>query len=518
MQTLEDPVPGYKDLYYPTHKALCNFIEKNAREGQKCLILLPRGWIKSYIFTVAWSIQRMLRNMQAGIREHTIISNATIGNAKEFLEKIKYNLKYNELLYGLFSEFLYKDPDNDAERWTQDEIQLHGNRIETGSVEGNLVSRHYKIMINDDLVNRDNSLTADQINKVIDWWKLAQSLLLPTGIEVMIGTRWQFDDLYGHMIDNFIKVPKEIRERAKSENLVEWDCGRYHLFQMSCWEDPIARTGSTFPTMFPEERLKEIEAEQSDRFGGQYLNDPLAMTRNPFKPSWFNRRWIEGEIPPVVNTIMLIDPSGVAKDTSDWSGAVVIDIGSDKKGYVKFANRKLVTDLKLCEWIIDLAIQYEPGMICIEETKYNVIREQMELYIPKMILEGKVQQEYIDFVRMIPYLLHELRHRGRPKEVRIRNLTGWFESRRFLLPVDGVDNFLEELLRFPGSRRDDIVDAMGYVLDVMTFPSLTDPPKYLELTKRQKMTTTEKEEEDWKQYVDDVYHDQPPDAGVDDFF
>jgi len=88
-------------------------------------------------------------------------------------------------------------------------------------------------MINDDLVNWENSRTPEQLNKVVDWWKLARSLLSPDGIEIIIGTRWDFDDLYGHIIGNFIKPE---RDYSLGIPIVELHNGKYHLLQMDCWK------------------------------------------------------------------------------------------------------------------------------------------------------------------------------------------------------------------------------------------------------------------------------------------
>ena len=66
LSTLDDPTPGMKDLWPPTHKRLCDFITKYALPGNILLILLPRGWVKSYIITVGWLTQRLLQNLVSG--------------------------------------------------------------------------------------------------------------------------------------------------------------------------------------------------------------------------------------------------------------------------------------------------------------------------------------------------------------------------------------------------------------------------------------------------------------------
>ena len=500
--TLEDTTPGFKDLYRPTHGAICEFVQKYATEGNKCLVLTPRGWVKSYVITIGWTIQRLLRNLVSGKREHQIISNATIPNAKSFLEKIKYNLQYNDLLRGLFREWIPRDPENEAEKWTQDYIQLRGCMIETGSVEGNLVSQHYKVMINDDLVNRDNSATKDQLLKTQDWWKLAQSLLLSSGVEINIGTRWAHDDLYGYFIETFLEPDFDYMSTGKP--IVELHKGNYHVLWMDCWEDPVAETGSTFPTLFPEAYLKELQKQQGPRFNGQYRNNPLALGKNPFQKSWFTR-WNLREKPAIRNTIMLIDPSGKADVESDHSGIVVIHLTSDKRGLIEYGKRHLITDRALAEWLVENAPRFQADTIYIEDMKYNTIYEILELLIPDLIRRRMIPEENLEYVKSIPYRLMPCFPKGRPKEVRIRHLTGMFENGTFSLPSGReADNLEDELIRYP-SLRDDVVDALAYVMDFLVFPTKTDPPKSLELRPEEKMTAQEREEKDWKETRESVW-------------
>ena len=503
--TLEDTTPGFKDLYKPTHGRICRFVQEYATEGNKCLILTPRAWIKSYLVTIGWTLQRLLINLVNGRREHQIISNATLPNAKSFLEKIKYNLKFNDLLRGLFKEWIPEDPDNEAEKWTQDYIQIGGCFIETGSVEGNLVSQHYKTMINDDLVNRDNSATKDQLKKTLDWWKLAQSLLLSNGIEINIGTRWAFDDLYGHFIENFAQPDFEYMETG--EPIAEIHKGPYHVLWMDCWANPKEETGSTFPVLFPEEKLKELQLQQGDRFNGQYRNNPLALGKNPFHREWFVRWNPLRDKPLIRHSIMLIDPSGKAEVDSDYSGIVVIHLTTDKRGLIEYGNRHLITDRKLAEWIIENAPRFNVDSIYIEDMKYKTIYELLELLIPDLIRRRQIPADQLEYVKTIPYILTAVSPKGRPKDVRVRHLTGMFENGTFALPIPGLEmakDLEDELIRYP-SMRDDVVDALAYVMDVLIFPRPTDPPKSLVLTPEEKMTDEERVEKEWASIREAAY-------------
>lgn len=504
--TLEDPTPGYKDLYYPTHKRVCDLVMKSAKEGHKCLVLLPRHWIKSYVITIGWTIQRIIKNLMTGKREIMLVDNATIGNAKEFLSKIKYNLQYNELLRGLMSHISkevanqLKDLENNAERWTQDEIQICGNRVELGSVEGNLVSRHQKIHIHDDLVNWENSRSTEQLTKVIDWWKLARSLLTHDGIEIIIGTRWDFGDLYGHIIDKFLNPPKDYHI---GKPIVVLEKGKYHLIQMDCWADPENEKGSTFPTLFPEWKLKELQNEQEDEFPGQYRNDPLAQGRQKFQRQWI-QYYKDSDIPPIVNTVVLFDVADKDKKTSDWTGCTVADIGVDKKIYIREATRKKVSDIGLIDWMIELVCAYQPASIGIESTKFNTLQELIELIVPQKLRRREIAPGYVELVQNIIPSLHELRHMGRPKETRIENMHGFVERGIVLFPRNMADDLIQELIRFGSTKIDDTADSFGYLYDVLIFPQKSDPEKVSIVSPEEKKTAEEREQEEWETIREEV--------------
>ena len=504
LSTLDDPTPGYKHLYPPTHKRLCDFITKYALPGNILLILLPRGWVKSYLITVGWMIQRLLQNLVLGRQEQYIINNATLPNSLEFLSKIQYNLEYNDLLRKVFSDVIPANPATEARRWTQSEIDLGGTKIETGSAEGNLVSRHYSGgLINDDLVNRENSATSDQIFKVKDFWRLGQSLKMPKSIEFIPGTRWAYDDLYGDLMERFLfvglddKAKEAVFKKYQTEPYFEWHTGKWHLFHASCWADPVNEKGSTFPTLFSEKKIHEIKEEQGERFGGQYLNDPLALSSTKFKLNWL-KTW--NTLPPQRATYLLLDFAGTENKDNDESGMVVWDAGVDKRLYCRYAARKRYSDHQTIEWLIETALAFQPGLIGIESHKFGLVRDLLPFILGQMVRMGKVPKPLLEYAQRIPYRLTELKHHSRPKELRIGNMSGWWEKGLMLLAPNGMADFRDELMRFmPGKeqRRDNIIDAAAYILDVMVFPSVTDLPKVLVVPDHLKKTDEEREREFW---------------------
>ncbi len=500
LQTVESPTPGYKDLYKPTHKHITDFVQKNTKPEQRLLILCPRAWIKSYIITVGYTIQRILNNLVNKTGDTILISNATLTNAQMFLNKIKYNFEFNELLRSLFLE-IPREPSKEAERWTINEIQLGKTLVETGSVEGNLVSKHYTLMINDDLVNRENSGTKEQITKVIDWWKLARSLLESWGTEIDLGTRWFTDDLYGYILKEFFDLDEAAFKEHRKYPFTELHKDEYHYLRYGCWQDPVNEKGSTFPILFPEEKLKKIQKEQAEFFDGQMLNDPFSMQQNFIKQSWI-QHWRRGELPESRLTYLLLDPAGKETAGSDNSGLVVVDAGCDKKLYVIFAQRKKISDMKVVEWLIEIASYYQPIMIGIEEGKFEIYRDLVNFLAPQMIRMNRVATGSHQYCSSIANILFPLKHKNRPKELRVRNLQGWVESGNLLFAPTGMDALLDELLRFGKTIHDDLADALAYILDVAVFPEKIPQAKVLD--DRHK-TSEELEKEFWEQTLQGTY-------------
>lgn len=513
LQTQESKAQGFQDLYPPMHGRIAKFLENHAYEEQNLLILLPRHWIKSYFINCGWTMQRLMKNALSGKRENFLFSHAVEPLAIRLKSRIKHNLRYNKFLRGLLSitspevAKQIDDPENTAELWTKEEDIIFGNRLMTGAVEKVLESQHFDVHIGDDLVVSGNSKTQTQLDKVKTWWQLARALLSPKGIEILIGTRYNFDDLYGFLIEKYLKPEKNY---FLEEPVVEVHNGNWHLLQGDCWEDQEKETGSTFPTMYPEAKLKRLQIDMGDEFPYQYRNTPIARGQQKFKRDDFQYYENDSKIPDIVNTVVLLDVTDKEKETSDFTGMVVADLGVDKHGYIRKGERKKVTDANLIDWMCRDIPKYNPATIAIESTKYETIVELMEFIIPEKLRGDDIPEGYREFVATMPHICRELKHRGRPKKIRVENMHGYVQTGEILFPRNGADHLIEELLRLGSWKTDDTADAFGYLQDVLVYPQKSDPEKVVLFSKREKMTPTEREEDDWEQYRKDVYLGSTP--------
>jgi hypothetical protein len=67
-------------------------------------------------------------------------------------------------------------------------------------IDKSINGMHYDYIIGDDLHSEKNVTNAEQIQQVVDHWKLLYSLLDPGKVLIIIGTRWHFVDLYQEIL------------------------------------------------------------------------------------------------------------------------------------------------------------------------------------------------------------------------------------------------------------------------------------------------------------------------------
>lgn len=186
---------GMTDWEPSLHGELASFL---AKPGSEKLVLMPRGHLKTSLM-MGWVIQQILKNPNVRI----LINHAIWDVARATLYAIGGYLTDKSALPGLFGTF--KTP---QVRWTRDEIEVAQRTsglareatITTGGVETSRIGLHFDVIINDDIVVRENVTTKEQIEKVENFHRDCYALLDPGGIILDIGTRWAMDDLYGRII------------------------------------------------------------------------------------------------------------------------------------------------------------------------------------------------------------------------------------------------------------------------------------------------------------------------------
>lgn len=168
---------------------------------QEGMLLAWRGAAKTTFLTIARCIFEILRDPNVRI---LLVSDAQ-DQAKTILRSIKAHLKGEEF-QRVFGDYV-----TGAEVWTETEITVNKRTSMAGEptimcagIGTTMPSRHFDLIIADDLVTEDNSQTEGQRQKVHSYFykTLLPTLMSPHGRMWVIGTRWHEEDLYGWLEKN----------------------------------------------------------------------------------------------------------------------------------------------------------------------------------------------------------------------------------------------------------------------------------------------------------------------------
>lgn len=168
---------------------------------QEGMCLAWRGAAKTTFLTIARCIYEILQNPNVRI---LLVSDAQ-DQAKTILRSIKAHLK-SEKFQKTFGDYI-----TGAEVWTETEITVNKKTSMAGEptimcagIGTTLPTRHFDVILADDLVTEDNSQTEGQRQKTHNYFykTLLPTLMSPHGRLWVIGTRWHEEDLYGWLEKN----------------------------------------------------------------------------------------------------------------------------------------------------------------------------------------------------------------------------------------------------------------------------------------------------------------------------
>ncbi len=405
------------------------------------LDLWSREHYKSSIITFGLTLQDILKNPEVTIG----IFSHTRPIAKSFLSQIKRELETNTFLQDLFPDILFKNPQKESPKWSLDDgiiVKRKSNPKEStieawGLVDGQPTSKHYSILIYDDVVTRESVSTPEMIAKVTDAFGLSLNLAGQDCRKRYIGTRYHANDTYKTILDRGTAIPR-IYPGTKDGTING---------------EPVLLTRQQL-----DEKLRDMG---SYVFASQILQNPMADKAMGFKTEWLMfydilrraEKW---------NFYILVDAASEKKKTNDYTVISVIALAKDNNYYLVDGVRDRMNLTERTKCLFDLVRKWQPIMVGyekygmqsdIEHIKYV---QEMEGYrFPIMELAGQT-----------------------PKQDRIRRLVPIFENRRFYLPrrllfvstegkaVDFIQHFIkDEYDSFPVCSHDDMLDCMARIVD-----------------------------------------------------
>lgn len=443
-----------RDLEHPWLFARCRMVEASP-DGH--LDLWARGHYKSTIITYGKTIQDILASHGEeplfhwrGLQPTFVIFSHTRPIAKAFLRQIKFEFERNDTLKQLFPDILWERPDTQAARWSEDAgvvVKRRSNPKEAsleahGLIDGQPISRHYDVLVYDDVVVQDSVTTPEQIAKTTQGFELSLNLESTNPRRRVIGTRYHHGDTYAEMIRRGTVEPR-------------------------IYPATDDGTLSGTPVFLPQDLyLRRVRDMGPYVASAQLMQDPTADRAQGFRRDWL-RHFDDPSGYLGMNRALLVDPASEKKKGSDYTAAAVVALGPDRNYYALEWVRDRLNLAERAALVMRLHRKWRPQAVGYE--KYGM---QADIEYLRQVQE---RENYRFFVTELP----KPGDAPMAKNDRIRRLVPIFAEGRFYLPTmlhytgydgrtrDLVEEFInEELLTFPVGGHDDVLDALARIFDM----------------------------------------------------
>jgi len=321
---LDDPgraLLGCNDRFFlltgPLHRSDADhpWIFERCREVERdpdgYLDLWARYHYKSTICTFAGIIQEVMCDPELT----ACILSCTKDIARAFLTQIQQELEANDELKTLYPDVLWASPRKEADRWSRETgivVKRKGNPKEAtveayGLIDAQPISRHYRLLVYDDIVTPELVGNPEIIKKVTERWELSDNLgTLGETRKWHQGTRYSFGDTYGVILE---------RSVLKARIYPATDDG----------------TLKGKPILLTPERWEEVKTTQRSTVSAQMLLNPIAGNEAVFRAQWLRGFEVR---PAILNVYILCDPSKGNTNRSDRTAIAVIGIDPHDNKYL----------------------------------------------------------------------------------------------------------------------------------------------------------------------------------------
>ena len=409
------------------------------------LDLWAREHYKSTIITYAKTIQDILASHgehpleEWDGREPTFgIFSCTRPIAKGFLRQIKGEFERNTLLKSWFPDVIWDDAQKEAPKWSEDDgivLKRRGNPKEStveawGLVDGQPTSKHFDVLLYDDVVTLESVTSPEMMRKTTDRWEVSLNLGVDGGFKRYVGTRYADGDTYGAMIERGVVATR--------------------IYPAT--EDGTAKG---IPVLVAEETLDEKRRSMTPyNFSCQMLLNPIPDDTAYFRSDWI--KYYDGPPPPDISFWGASDYA-VTADGGDFTVHGVAAVSRDQDIYLVDWWREQTHSEEWVEQFITMGQRWKPVLWAEEAGQIN---KSLGPFIDRRMRERRVYFEREQFVPT------------RDKATRAQSIRGRMAMGKVYFPRDEpwVQDLVAELLRFPIGRTDDQVDVMslfGTVIDRM---------------------------------------------------
>lgn len=454
------------------HKPIADWAEDWA-ETEKKLLLLPRGHIKSNLITIDYVLWRLWKNPNIRI----LIRSHKDPDACKFLRGIKDAI-LDDPVFGKVCPEIKPAMDGPRRKlWNESQIivQRDGQFIDP-TVEaigdGETTGRHFDLIIMDDIVTRASVTSPELILKTREMRELSESLLDPGGQTFIVGTRYDFGDEYGYILeDPDLKSAYETKVMpcvSDVEAFHEFVDGRREWKRQDDYEYLLYPKRFTLaskdhkdsdgdPFKARKSLVSTYKHQGSLTFANQYLLEPFDPTRAKIPVDFIEE--VDG---------FPLDPDGVPVEL-EWGRCC--DLSSDTPTGYSYTVIITAAMTKRCDlYITNIWRGDYDGSQTIDE----LIRGQRvdSACRPRVIgMEpGPYERQLKPFLERrsretvwIPFKFVPANEHNKNKDERIRGMEPWIRARKvkILRTCANKEVLFREGRQFPKGTTKDVLDALA---------------------------------------------------------
>ena len=451
-ETVQDPSVPFLGAYwvvctYITQREVTGLhwdIIKNISDNVSTLDLAPRGHGKSTVGDVDFCITKILRDPNIRI----LIGSKTDTQAKAFLKEVRSHFESNQILIRVFGDWRH-GKDN---LWNDREFTVNRRKIirkeatlTALGASGAVVSKHFDMIIGDDLVGLENARTEGQRASLKEWYYSAlKPTLEPHGEIHILGTRYNPLDLYEDLIrskEYVVQIKKAINKLPDGT-------------EVALWEDK-----------FSLEKLQKIKAESGTIiFNMQYQNDTELAKGKIFKGKDF-MYYDEYKIDDIKGVLVKVtDSEGIPK----WK-KVRVYAGCDLA-----ISEKTEADYFV---LMVVGLDDEHNVYVLDYVKERLsFNNQLNTILSygqqKFSMVERIGVETVQYQQAMAQELRRLSllpivniNTNKDKVTRAMRRSANFENHKIFFRA-GMDDLEECLLLFPEVEHDDLFDGLDFACTI----------------------------------------------------
>lgn len=471
--TFATEVIGNPVLYEPLHRPIADWLMPQNWTTRKKMLLMSRGHVKSNLGTVAYALWRIVRDQNVRI----LIGSHKDEDGEKFVGAIENIIENHEVFRDTYPEIYYRSANNGKPKLanaTEFLVERTANYVEPTvqacSPRSSVTGRHYDVFIGDDLVNEKSITGPEMLDKTKEFHELCESLLDPGADELVIGTRYHYEDEYGRILDT-----RDIREQydvmivpaTKVPGIVvEFQDGTRK------WKPEDDRKYLNFPSRFTLDKQdwispdgdktknkKSLVSVRINQGTLVYANQYDLEPRDPDSQCFdIDNIPIVAAIPEGKYTCYQFLDHASEKFTQSKSAIVTTMVSDQFDIYVTDVFWGTYSNRQVCEELVRWqSSDNKPFFVGVENGPYEIslkayIRErqrELGVWIPWKTITGQQHQTN--------------------KDDHIRKLTPFVEAGkvRILESCRNKNQLLDEFNKFPKTKAKDCIDALAQIVDLV---------------------------------------------------